>query len=150
MIEVRDFRSDDLDSCVTLFVQVFSTPPWNDHWSTESARDYLQDIVATPGFHGFVALDRAKMIGMCLGHKKRWWKEDEFFVDEMCVVGERQRQGLGRQLMAYAKQKLGDIGVNRITLLTAKGTPAGAFYQKQGFVGLNHLVFMIYDGGREE
>jgi GNAT superfamily N-acetyltransferase len=145
MIEIRNFRPDDLDSCVTLFVKVFSAPPWNDQWSTASARAYLEDIVGTPGFHGFVALNESHMMGMCFGHIKRWWKKDEFFIDEMCVVGSRQRQGIGHQLMAHTKQKLSEFGVTHVTLLTAKDTPAEAFYQKQGFANINNLVFMNYD-----
>ena len=144
MMEIRDFKSDDFDGCANLFIQVFSQAPWNDHWSLESASVYLRDIVMTPGFYGIVAQNEFGIIGMCWGHIKRWGMGDEFYVDEMCVVSERQRQGVGQRIMLYAKQKLGEMGVRHLTLLTARNTLAESFYQKQGFVAVNRLVFMKY------
>jgi aminoglycoside 6'-N-acetyltransferase I len=85
---------------------------------------------------------------MCWGHIKRWWVRDEFYVDEMCVLSERQGQGIGQQIMQYAKQKLGELGVSELTLLTARDSAAESFYQKQGFVVLKKLVFMKYSDGK--
>lgn len=149
MITIRDFKSDDFDGCTNLFIQVFSQAPWNDVWSLERAKLYLRDIVMLPNFYGVVAQNESEIIGMCWGHIKRWWVRDEFFVDEMCVISERQGQGIGQQIMQYAKQKLGELGVSELTLLTARDSAAERFYQKQGFVVLNNLVFMKYSDGKK-
>jgi aminoglycoside 6'-N-acetyltransferase I len=149
MITIRDFRPDDFDGCTKLFIQVFRQAPWNDDWSLERAKLYLRDIVMLPNFYGVVAQNESEIIGMCWGHIKRWWVRDEFYVDEMCVASERQRQGIGQQILIYAKQKLGEQDVSELTLLTARDSAAESFYQKQGFVVLKNLVFMKCSDGKK-
>ena len=144
-MEIRDFKSDDFEGCVNLFIKVFSQTPWNDHWSLESASIYLRDIVMTPGFYGVVAQDEFGIIGMCWGHIKRWWMGDEFFVDEMCVVSERQRQSVGQRIMMYAKQKLEEMGVKRVDSTDCQGFSRREFLSEAWFRGGQaSCVYEIY------
>ncbi|MBN1583521.1 MAG: GNAT family N-acetyltransferase [Anaerolineae bacterium] len=145
MLEIRAFRQQDRLACIELFIQVFCLPPWNDQWSLESAGDYLDDIVDTPGFFGVVGYNDGKLMGVCLGHRKRWWQGDEYHIEELFVAPRVQRRGIGRQIVEYARQELHAAGIGRVTLLTARGTPADRFYNKLGFTRSERLVFMKLD-----
>jgi ribosomal protein S18 acetylase RimI-like enzyme len=141
--KVRAFRDGDLDRCVELFVKVFSQEPWEDQWpSAERAQAYLSDIMGTPGFRGYVACEGRQILGMCFGHKVRWWSGDEYYLDELCVDSAVQRNGIGTQLVEYAKERLLKEGVQFIVLLTEKDTVASQFYAKQGFEASDKAAFM--------
>lgn len=142
MFEIRDFTPTDLAHCTTLFTQTFAQPPWHDRWSIEQAQIYLHDIVHTPGFYGCVAQRENVLIGLCLGRIKQWHAGNEFFIEEMCIANEYQRQGVGKQLMQYTKQALKQQGVKYLTLLTLRGSHAEKFYQTLEFSQVNSLVFM--------
>ena len=143
MTNIRSFDTGDLDACVSLFLDVFSRPPWNDRWpSQDSARAYLRDVVGTPGFRGYVAHVNGRIVGACLGHVKRWWAGDEFMIDEMFVAPDIQRRGVGSAMLKAAEADLRASGVHRLTLLTARRTVAEHFYRKQGFSAHRRMAFM--------
>ena len=148
MFKLRAFRPTDLDRCVAMFVRVYGQPPWEDEWpSEERAKDYLADIVGTPGFEGFVAYEGRRILGVCLGHKVRWWAGDQFYMDELFVDTEVQRSGIGTALVEYAKQRLAREGVHLVVLLTQRETLAESFYAKQGFVSNINVLFMYQQFG---
>jgi ribosomal protein S18 acetylase RimI-like enzyme len=151
VVKTRPFKLTDLDRCVKLFVQVFSEEPWQDQWpSLDRAREYLSDIVATPGFEGFIAYEGRKLLGLCLGHKVRWWAGDEFYIDEFCVDSNVQRSGVGTQLLDYARERLRKKRIQFVVLLTERDTLAERFYVKQGFDTSDKAIFMYHrlDGAR--
>jgi len=143
--EIRPFADPDLEACADLFIQVFSRPPWNDRWpSTEVAYAYLKEFVDTPGFQGFVAIVDQQIVAFLLGHLKRWWSGSEYYIDEFGVHPDAQGQGIGTMLVDHLKQTLLQAGIYTITLLTARDTPAAAFYEKQGFVTHQRMAFMSH------
>ena len=143
--ETRPFAAQDLDPCADLFIQVFSQPPWNDRWpSTEVARAYLEEFVNTPGFQGFVVVLDQQIVAFLLGHRKQWWSGTEYYIDEFGVHPKVQGQGIGTMLIDHLKQSLSQAGIYTITLLTARDTPAAAFYAKQGFVTHQRMAFMFH------
>ncbi len=143
MVQIRPFRSADLERCVVLFITIFSEAPWHDHWpSFARARAFLADIVGMPSFRGFVAEDNGQLVGLCFGHKRRWWQGDEYFIDEFGVLPARQREGIGSQLLGYVRDLLRQEGVRYISLLTERGIPAERFYLKEGFQKSKDVICM--------
>jgi aminoglycoside 6'-N-acetyltransferase I len=143
MVKTRSFKPTDLDRCVKLFVKVFSQEPWQDQWpSLERAKEYLSDIVGTPGFEGFIAYEGSKILGLCLGHKVRWWAGDEFYIDEFCIDSSVQRSGIGTQLLEHARECLQKAKIQFVVLLTERNTLAESFYVKQGFDTSDKAIFM--------
>jgi ribosomal protein S18 acetylase RimI-like enzyme len=133
-LQVRPYRSEDLDLCIDLFLRVFEGEPWNDRWPTRSrARAYLSDIVHTPGFRGFVAVAGPQLVGLCIGHRIRWWQGDEYSLDEFCIDVPFQGMGVGTWFLERVEAHIFEEGMGSIVLLTRAGTPAAAFYEKQGF-----------------
>jgi len=141
--KIRAYKPTDLGRCVKLFVKVFSQPPWEDQWpSEERAGEYLSDIVGTPGFEGYVAYEGRRILGLCFGHRVRWWAGDEFYLDELCVDSDVQRQGIGTELMNHLWRRLARQGIQVVVLLTQRNTLAEAFYARQGFLISPRTVFM--------
>lgn len=146
MTRIRPFVPSDQSACAALFAEVFSQPPWNDRWpSLDSARQYLESVTEMPGFRGYVAHHGDRVLGACLGHLKPWWSGPEFFIDEMYVVLNAQRRGIGGELLAAAEADLRAAGVRRIALLTARGFGAEEFYRKHGFAHNSRIVLLMKD-----
>lgn len=144
MVELREFQPEDLEPCVQVFVEVFRQPPWSDRWpSFERARGYISDLTGIPGFRGFLALQEDEIVAFCLGHRRRWWQGDEYYVNEMGVLPSRQRSGVGSTLIAFVEQRLRQEGMQYIALLTERDIPAERFWLKQGYRQDRQTIFMF-------
>jgi aminoglycoside 6'-N-acetyltransferase I len=141
-LNIRTFLPDDFDRCVKLFINVFNSEPWNDNWTCERAGQYLMDFVGTPGFIGIVAAHNEEVNGLLFGVRKRWWREDELFINEMCVRSDKQRSGIGTKMIEYLDRFLNEEGIRTVTLLTNRGIAAEEFYKKNRFKEINRIVFM--------
>ena len=132
-VEISPFADEYLEGCARLFAGVFSREPWNEPWTLETARRRVREITSFPGSLGFVALLDGEVVGLALGGL---WQEAEgrlFYLYEMCVKPEEQGTGVGGSLLGRLSEELESVGVEKIFLLTARDTPAEAFYERHGF-----------------
>ena len=133
-VKMMEFRFEDMDACVELYKDVFTSNPWNDYWlSNEQVRYYLNELIENPVFEGYVAYENSKLIAVCLGHKRSWWNGKEFFIDELFVSKEMQGNGIGSKLLEFVEFKNTIEDCVRLTLLTNKNFPAEEFYLNKGF-----------------
>ena len=139
---IRAYLPEDFMACRDLFVRVFNAPPWNDRWTDETASARLWEFTAHKRFVGFTLWEGGTLLGAVFAYAKSHYKGDEIFIEELFVAPDCQRQGHGAALMealeAYAKAR----GLVSITLLTARGYPSFAFYEKRGYRALDWLAFM--------
>jgi aminoglycoside 6'-N-acetyltransferase I len=143
-LNFRKFTRQDLDECALLFKKVFSADPWYDEWgSWEQSRKYLKELVENPVFEGFVMGENSKIVAVCLGHQRSWWRGKEFFVDELFVENERQGNGIGGETVNLLFKVLREAGYTRVILLTNKGIPAETFYLKNGFYNNENRTVMV-------
>ena len=129
-MEILPLTEDHLDDVVALYVDVFANPPWDEAWTTEDARRRLAPMVAAPGAAGVLAVGDDAVVGMALGVVERQVGHDVFLLREMCVLPERQRSGIGGAMLDALDQRL---EVASWYLLTARESPAAAFYESHGF-----------------
>ncbi|MGO1059565.1 N-acetyltransferase family protein [Planococcus sp. FY231025] len=141
-MEIKRATESDLAKCTETFTQVFNEAPWNDRWVQETAARYLLDFFRTPGFTGMLATENGEVLGFLFGAKRTWWSGDEFFINEMCVRGDRQNRGIGTALLERLVKELGADDVTHLSLLTDRGIPAEEFYRRNGFSEIDRLVFM--------
>lgn len=142
-MQIRAYKSKDLDKCVDMFIKAFREKPWGIEWpSFQKAKSYIKSITHMPGFMGVVLEDNNKILGMIIGHQKDLMNESIFFVEEMCVDVAHQRKGYGEMLMNQTKKLLLENNVTRITLMTKERVPAVKFYQEQGFNIESSVIFM--------
>lgn len=129
---IRTLTSDELAACVSLYVETFNAPPWNESWDVSDAHRRLGDFLATPGAHGVCLIDPdGRLVGFALGHVERSGAEDHFLLKEMCVHAGQQRHGYGTLLLEALADRLEDV--RRWYLLTARESTASSFYEKNGF-----------------
>lgn len=140
----RRFNWEDLDECACLFKNVFSADPWYDEWvSMNQSRTYLKELIENPVFEGFLMCKDSKIVAVCLGHRRSWWRGKEFFVDEFFVETGRQGNGIGTKTVDFLVNTLQEDGYTRLTLLTNKNIPAETFYLKNGFYNNEKRTVMV-------
>jgi len=133
-MKIRPFEINDLPASADIFIEVFNSEPWNDRWTIQLATEYFQDVIATPGFYGFVFEKESVIVGFVLGTRKKWWSGDIYYLYEMCVNSTFQGIGIGSQIMAETKKSLINKGFSSIVLLTERTFPSARFYEKHGFL----------------
>lgn len=132
-----------LRSCATLFQAVFNEAPWNENWPTMATLTRLEEIYRTPGFYGLAAEAEGQgMVGFVMGYTEQWQEQKHFYLKEMCVATQEQRRGVGAEIMQRLEQGLVAMDVEKIYLLTARGSSAEAFYQKCGFYISPKMIMM--------
>jgi aminoglycoside 6'-N-acetyltransferase I len=126
------FKRDHLDECADLLVSSFNAEPWNKQWTLDTAKQELTWTMRVPGFVGFVSLDNG-VVAFATGYREPDDRREVFYLKTFCVRPDAQGAGVGSRLIGHLKEQLGKNGVNTIYLITNKGTPAEAFYRKQGY-----------------
>lgn len=141
-MQIREIAPSDIDPCAQLFVMTFSNPPWNENWPAEVARKRLADCAASPGFLGLLAGDADGVHGFAFGNVQHYGTERHYYLLELCVRTDRQREGIGGRLLTALRERMEADGIARIYTLTARDTPAQEFYLKQGYYTSPRMVMM--------
>lgn len=129
---ITTLTSDTLDACVSLYVDTFNAPPWNESWKADDAAQRLGDFFATPRAHGVCSRNSdGEVLGFALGHLERSGADDHFLLKEMCVRTSLQREGHGTRLLVALTDHLEHV--RHWYLLTARDSDASAFYERNGF-----------------
>jgi aminoglycoside 6'-N-acetyltransferase I len=129
---ITPLTADYLHPAAALFARTFSQPPWNETWQLHDAGQRLTDMFHTPRAHGVKATTPdGHLTGLAIGHLQRYGPDDHFFLQEMCVDPTHQRRRIGTRLLEALAQQLPDI--HHWYLLTARDSPAAAFYTAHGF-----------------
>jgi aminoglycoside 6'-N-acetyltransferase I len=126
-------RRKHLAACARVYSSVFNRAPWNGKWTVRAAEKHIEESFQDRNFRGIVALDEGKLIGFGYGIVFQWESERRFYLKEMCVLGAKQRGGIGFQLLMQLIESLKAENVRQISLGTARGTPAESFYLRLGF-----------------
>ena len=141
-LQVTKFKEKDLLPAAELFVAIFNDEPWNDNWQVKTAEKRLTDFLNTPKFLGVCCYEGEELLGFALGNREQWFEGEVFHLKEMGVKREKQGEGLGTSLLEKLRKQLIGTGAKGIYLVTARGTRAEKFYQKNGFKSNEELVVM--------
>ena len=123
-MRIRPFQEDDRDEVTSIWRQTFPSEPHNEPNAVIDTKLAVDRLL-------FVARDQGKIIGTAMagydGH--RGW------LYSVAVDPDRQRLGIGRQLVDHAVDVLKTKGCVKINL-QVRATNAGvvAFYEALGFV----------------
>ncbi|CAM3069610.1 GNAT family N-acetyltransferase [Rariglobus hedericola] len=141
---IRDLALADIPPCARLFTDVFSNPPWSEHWTETSALRRLDDCARTPHFLGLLVEDERGLCGFAFGYSQYYLDEQHYYLLELCIDTARQRQGVGGALLTALKGKAIESGISRLYTLTARDTPAQDFYAKHGFYVSPKMIMMAH------
>jgi aminoglycoside 6'-N-acetyltransferase I len=141
---IEGFRRDHLEECARLLVATFNAEPWNDEWTLDTAKKELTWTMGVPGFVGLVSLDEG-VVAFATGYREPDDRREVFYLKTFCVKPDAQGTGVGSRLLGYLREHLDKGGVNTIYLITHRGTPAEAFYRKNGYTVNPEDIVMTYE-----
>lgn len=82
-------------------------------------------------------------LGALFGCLTIWRFGPEYFIDELFIAHNHQRQGLGKLLMDDTSKILAGEGVSSIVLNTDRGFPSEKFYQSCGLWVKEEVILMV-------
>ena len=139
---IKAIARQDLEPISQLYVAVFSSEPWNEHWEYDWAYERLNWIYQSQGFIGFVAIDNGQIIGAILGYFFPFKGEKGFKILEFFVAANYQKRGIGSKLLWELELKLKQNKCDFTTLLTSKNTAIESFYLKRNYKRDSKLVLL--------
>ena len=140
----RPMTPADFPACARELIAAFAQAPWNEEWTYEQAYDRIDEIMSARVSRGWVCMEGDKCISMLAGRIMTYQDTKLFYIDEFSVHPEHQRQGLGSRMLSFARAELQKepCRINHISLITERGFPSVAFYEKNGFVELTNELTM--------
>ena len=144
-MNIRAFELNDINDCISDFIQSFNSPPWNEEWSEKRAGEYINDVFSSPKFVGFILSDGNENVAYALCFKRYWWNKNDhyklyielFFTKPAC-----QQKGYGDMLLKHIERYAQENGIGYIMLFTKKDKPSYRFYDKNDFVVIDNLPNM--------
>lgn len=142
-MEIKAICEDTIRSIVPEYVRVFNGAPWNDKWTEASAQMSLMELVHTPNFYGWVALEDGQCRGAILGHVHHFSDQKTYYMDELFVSHNARRSGVASALYAALTEKMHEIGCTGVFLTTLRGSDAYDFYKSRGLIDLKDSAVMV-------
>ena len=141
---IRRYTHADLEGAAAVFRSAFSGEPWNENWDKELASKKISELMPSPQSIGYVFVKGGVIKAVLCGRKLTYLHGAEYVIDEFCVAPDMQHCGIGSEVLAYARKDLAHDNIAAMALLTGKGKPSERFYIKNGFKGIDDMVFMYY------
>lgn len=143
---IEEFKADHLEECSRLIIAAFNTEPWKAKYTLDRAKRELAWTLEVPGFLGLVSV-ADKVLAFAVGFVVPDDEKDVYYLSTFCVRPDMQGTGVGTRLLEHLKGRLEKRGLNSIYLITHRGTPAEAFYRKNGYKVSEEDIMMTYEWG---
>jgi GNAT superfamily N-acetyltransferase len=131
-----------LEQCAEIYPAAYNAEPWNDNWTTQTAKALLTCYYKTPNFMGWIARQNGIIIGCAIGNMEPYYSGNIFILKEMFVAVGTQGSGVGSRLIAVLKDHMNKINVKTVMLFTLR--PVFDFYAKSGFKEMEEAGTMVY------
>ncbi|TCA63609.1 GNAT family N-acetyltransferase, partial [Rhizobium leguminosarum bv. viciae] len=93
----------------------------------------------TPRSIALAAIDRGKVLGIALGIRQRRHAGPVIYLDELSVLPEAQRAGIGTALLSAVFETASGEGCNSVWLISKRDGELSKFYRHCGFAMSNNL-----------
>ncbi|PTY07429.1 N-acetyltransferase [Opitutaceae bacterium EW11] len=141
-LTLREITPADQNAVAKLIRAAFASPPTNENWTEEHAREMLLEWMHFAGFLGYVALEGPTIVGVLIGRLERWEAKRFFHLKELCVWPERQHTGIGSALLGHLERQLQQRNVAKLYVQTTRESTAHGFYRSCGFVTTEQLIVL--------
>lgn len=146
-LQIRQATPDDLPAVLALYAQ----PDMDDGrvLPLQEAQQLLAQFAHYPNYHLYVACDDARptttvgTFALLVMHNLAHCGTPSAIVEDVVVSPQHQGQGIGRQMMAHARELARQAGCYKLVLSSnRKRERAHAFYESLGFQrhGLSFLI----------
>ncbi len=129
-MEIKKVTIEDLEKIAAPFKETFNKKPWEDGWSLENAKIRMREIIDTPRFVGYLAVEADRVLGAILGNISQFAKGKCCDLYEFFVIEEARNQGLGQKLYNSFTEELRKNNCKTIFLTTNRDSAAYKFYLK--------------------
>lgn len=140
----RKIAETDFPTCAEELSAAFREEPWCETWTCEQAFTRIDEIMSARVSRGYVCMDGDRCVSMLCGRIMTYQEQKLFYIDEFSVHPACQRQGIGSRMLAFLRAELQKEPqpISHISLITERGFPSVAFYEKNGFVELQNELTM--------
>ncbi len=140
----RKMTAADFPACAQELIAAFAGEPWCESWTPDQALTRIDEIMSARVSRGIVCMDGERCISMLCGRIMTYQDQKLFYIDEFSVHPDFQRQGVGSRMLAFLRKELKKEPqpISHISLITERGFPSVAFYEKNGFVELQNELTM--------
>ena len=142
-LTIRPMTEADYPACARELTAAFREAPWNETWTYEQAHDRISEIMSARVSRGIVCMDGETCVSMLCGRIMTYQDRKMLWIDEFSVHPDWQRQGVGSRMLAFLRQELQKEPrpIHHMALITTRGFPSVACYEKNGFVSqMDELV----------
>ncbi len=146
-MKVVELSPEKIADVKRVMLEIFTREPWNDTWTDRQLEQYLRELMGNANSLAFGLYDGETLIGISLGRVIHWYEGTEYWIDELGLIPERQRQGYGAGFLARIEDCLLKREIAYIVLLTEKSVPAYHFYLKNGFLDKPEQAFFVKSVG---
>ena len=123
-MRIREFRIGDAEAVIDLWLACGLTRPWNDRQA-----DIDRKLADSPE-----TLLVGEQDGLVVGSVMAGYDGHRGWINYLAVHPSRQGQGLGRELMDAAEERLAALGCAKINLQVREGNEAARdFYEAVGY-----------------
>ena len=123
-MRIREFRIGDAEAVIDLWLACGLTRPWNDRQA-----DIDRKLADSPE-----TLLVGEQDGLVVGSVMAGYDGHRGWINYLAVHPSRQGQGLGRELMDEAEERLAALGCAKINLQVREGNEvARDFYEAVGY-----------------
>jgi len=129
--------------CASVMMDAYNAPPWNCKWTSDKAYLYVDELISSRDFIGFIIYDEGKPAGAILAHKKTWWTNKQLMIDELFVSPDFQKKGYGKKLLHFSEEYANANNIELLVLMTNKYLPVFDFYESMDYTIADQYVFMF-------
>ena len=140
----RKMDAADFPACAQELIAAFAGEPWCESWTHDQALSRIDEIMSARVSRGIVCMDGERCVSMLCGRIMTYQEQKLFYIDEFSVHPQYRRQGVGSRMLAFLREELKKERhiISHMSLITERGFPSVAFYEKNGFVELHNELTM--------
>ena len=141
-MKIRELQEDDLEILIPKYIEYYNSECGT--WTEELAYRRLHQLLATPYSYGLLIYDE-DLAGFAIGKFSYFDDTVVFFLEEIVIFKDYQRNGYGSILMVELESEVQAQGASKINLLTTESEQHQNFYEKLGYTKSDFLVTMRKD-----
>lgn len=143
-LRFRRMTPADFPACAQELIAAFAVEPWCESWTHDQALTRIDEIMSARVSRGFVCMEGERCVSMLCGRIMSYQEQKLFYIDEFSVQPDVRRQGIGSRMLAFLREELKKEPqpISHMSLITERGFPSVAFYEKNGFVELKNELTM--------
>lgn len=137
---IRKVTKNDYEQIARIMMAAFKNPPWNEDWSFNQALQRVEQLNDGKYTRCYVYVSDNQIIGVMCGKLITYVDSIDLMIEDFYLDPSCQGKGIGNLFMESLVKELKDV--DNFTLLTKRSYYCVDFYQKNGFIEPEEVIFM--------